>query len=66
MGLLSFIPLVGLSLAGLGIWIGLKIRRESKATWNPARRYALAGICLGLLSLVLQVGLAFFLGAVGN
>jgi hypothetical protein len=56
LGLLGWIPLFGLPLAGLGIWIGLRVRTESRATWNPGKNYALGGMLLSLWSVVFQIG----------
>ena len=62
MGLLSLIPLFGLPLAALSIWIGMKLRQESRTHWNPGKRYAFAGLVLGTLSVTLQFGFVLTLG----
>jgi len=56
LGLLSWIPLFGLPLAGLGIWIGLRIRLESRGMWNPGKNYAFGGLILSLGSVIFQIG----------
>lgn len=56
LGILAWIPLFGLPLAGLGIWIGLRIRNQSRGIWNPGKRYALGGLILSLGSVVIQLG----------
>lgn len=58
MGLLGLIPVLGLPLAGLAAWIGLRVRQTTRDHWNPAARYANAAILLGSLSLALQFGVA--------
>ena len=59
MGILGLIPLLGLPLAALAGWIGYQVLRESGRRWNPARVHAAFGMALGLLSLFIQIGVAF-------
>ena len=54
MGLLGLIPLLGLPLATLGLWIGLKTLKDGREAWNPGRSYSIAAVVLGSLSLILQ------------
>ncbi len=59
MGLLGLVPLLGLPLAGLSLWIGRKTLKESNTRWNPAHKYALAGFILGGFSITIQAVLFF-------
>ena len=54
MGWLGFVPLLGLPLAALAIWIGAKTVGASREVWNPGRSYSIAAITLGSLSLILH------------
>lgn len=61
-GLLGWVPLFGLPLAGIGIWIGLRIQAESRGRWNPGRQYAFGGLILSLGSVLIQFGTVFTVG----
>lgn len=63
-GLFSLIPLIGLGLAVLALWLHFKVWAESGHEWNPASLYLKLGFALALLgALVSLAAAALFLGA---
>lgn len=59
-GVFACVPVVGLPLAGFGLWKYHVSRLRASAEWNPAARYRRWGVFLSMLGLALHL-----LGAVG-
>ncbi len=55
MGVLGWVPVLGIPLAFLAILFGAKVGFSNRSPWNPGRSYAILGCLLGFGSVSLQI-----------
>jgi hypothetical protein len=52
LGMLAFLPLIGLPFAIAALWLSGQVRRLEKRLWNPAKPYRLIGITCAALGTI--------------